>query len=209
MAEHGRAGRAEWEAEMFRLLAENVVDYAVFVVDPHRRVLSWSKGAERLLGFSEQEILGKPCDCFFTPEDVRQGVPQREMDEALATGRGEDDRWHLRRDGSRFWSSGVVTPLRDEGGGLRGFAKVMRDRTDLKRAAEAGRERERQLHLLTDRAPVLIALFDTALDAILLADDRGRYVDANPAACTLLGYDREELLQRGVLDVTPPACTAD
>jgi PAS domain S-box-containing protein len=145
---------------MFRLLAENVRDYAIFVVDPRRHVLSWSKGAERLLGFSEGEILGQQCDCFFTPEDAGRGVPQRELEQALATGRGEDDRWHVRKDGSRFWCSGVVTPLRDEGGNLRGFAKIMRDRTDLKRAAEAGRERERQLQFVTDHAPVLIAHID-------------------------------------------------
>src|SRR4051812_15999813 len=160
MAANGRQDAA-WEAEMFRLLAENVRDYAIFVVDPHRHVLSWSKGAERLLGFAEEEISGKQCDSFFTPEDVERGVPQRELDQALATGRGKDDRWHMRKDGSRFWASGAVTPLKDEAGRLRGFAKIMRDRTELKLAAEAARERERQLHLLTDHAPVLIAHCDT------------------------------------------------
>ncbi len=180
---------------MFRLLAENVLDYAIFVVDPHRHILSWSKGAEHLLGFTEAEILGRQCDCFFTPEDVRAGVPQRELDEALRTGRGDDDRWHQRKDGTRFWASGAVTPLRDEGGRLRGFAKIMRDRTDLKRAQdELAASRKR-----------LQALFDNTLDAVLLADDRGRYVDANAAACTLLGYGRDELLRLGVADVTPAA----
>src|SRR5262245_55033185 len=118
MAEQGRTDRAAWEGEMFRLLAENVLDYALFIVDPQRHVLSWSEGAERVLGFTEQEIVGQECDCFFTPEDVRDGVPQRELDDALATGRGDDDRWHVRKDGSLFWSSGMVTPLRD-GGTLR------------------------------------------------------------------------------------------
>src|SRR5690348_15371439 len=124
MAEQGQADRAAWEGEMFRLLAENVKDYALFIVDPQRHVLSWSRGAVRLPGFTEAEIVGKRCDRSVTPEDVRQGVPQRELDEALATGRGDDDRWHVRKDGSRFWSSGMVTPLRDEGGTLRGFAKI-------------------------------------------------------------------------------------
>jgi PAS domain S-box-containing protein len=137
MGETGPAGRAAWEGEMFRLLAENVLDYALFVVAPDRHILSWSKGAERLLGFTADEIVGRRCDLFFTPEDVAAGVPQRELDEALATGRGDDDRWHVRRDGSRFWSSGVVTPLRGDGGTLRGFAKIMRDRTDLKRTQDA------------------------------------------------------------------------
>src|ERR1700738_2167222 len=146
MDEQGRADRAAWEGEMFRLPAEHV--------------LSWSKGAERLLGFTEEEIVGKQCDCFFTPEDVQRGVPQKELEQALATGRGEDDRWHMRKDGSRFWASGAVTPLKDEAGRLRGFAKIMRDRTEMKLAEEAAHTRERQLQLLTDHAPVLIAHID-------------------------------------------------
>src|SRR5436305_8289875 len=105
MAEEGRTDRAAWEGEMFRLLAENVLDYAVFIVDPHRHVLSWSKGAERLLGFTEGEIVGQKCDVFFTTEDAQAGVPQKELDEALAGGRGGDDRWHGRTHGSRLWSS--------------------------------------------------------------------------------------------------------
>ncbi len=157
MDEQGRTDWGAWEGEMFRLLAENVKDYAIFVVDPHRHILSWSKGAERLLGFTEAEIIGKQCDCFFTPEDVQRGVPQKELEQALATGRGEDDRWHMRKDGTRFWASGAVTPLKDEDGRLRGFAKIMRDRTEMRRAEEAAHERERQLQLLTDKAPVLIA----------------------------------------------------
>ena len=134
---------------MFRLLAENVRDYAIFIVDAGRHILSWSKGAERLLGFSEEEIVDQRCDLFFTPEDVRNGVPQEELEQALATGRGEDDRWHMRKDGSRFWASGAVTPLRDEGGTLRGFAKIMRDRTEMKRAEEAARERAVSFDLAT------------------------------------------------------------
>ena len=179
---------------MFRLLAENVKDYAIFIVDPSRHILSWSRGAERLLGFSEEEIVGRQCDAFFTPEDVERGIPQRELDQALATGRGDDDRWHQRKDGTRFWASGAVTPLKDEAGRLRGFAKIMRDRTELKQAED---------ELAASRGR-LQALFDNTLDAVLLADDRGRYVDANPAACTLLGYGRDELLRLGVADVTPP-----
>jgi PAS domain S-box-containing protein len=192
MDEQGRQPEKQaWEAEMFRLLAENVKDYAIFIVDPHRHILSWNRGAERLLGFSEAEIVGRQCDSFFTPEDVQSGVPQRELDEALATGRGDDDRWHLRKDGSRFWASGTVTPLRDEGGLLRGFAKIMRDRTELKRAEEAAEERDRQLHLLTDRAPVLIAQCD--------ADRRYKFVNKPYAA--RLGLHPREVVGRRIPDV--------
>ncbi len=183
---------------MFRLVAENVKDYALFIVDPHRRVLSWSKGAERLLGFSEQEIVGQRCDRFFTPEDVQNGVPQEELDEALRTGRGDDDRWHVRKDGSRFWSSGTVTPLREPGGTLRGFAKIMRDRTELKRAEETARERERQLQLLTDQAPVLIAHCDA---------DR-RYLFVNKPFAARFGLHPRQVVGRSIRDVLGEAVYA-
>ncbi|MDC3989144.1 PAS domain S-box protein [Polyangium jinanense] len=174
MTEPERADRRAWEGEMFRLLAENVVDYAVFITDPHGIVLSWSKGAERLLGYREDEVLGQSSDIFFTPEDVRTGTPELERDQASRSGRGGDDRWHVRKDGTRFWSAGVETPLWDESGNLRGFAKIMRDRTDVKRLEEADRERERQLELLTNHVPVLIAHCD--------ADRRYKYVNRPYAA---------------------------
>jgi len=124
MAEQGREDRSSTEGELFRLLVENVVDYAIFVVDPEGLVRTWSHGAERLLGYTEEDILGRTADVFFTPEDVRDDIPRTERREALDTGRGDDDRWHVRKDGTRFWVSGVTTPLRDESGRLRGFAKV-------------------------------------------------------------------------------------
>ncbi|MDI1449876.1 PAS domain S-box protein [Polyangium sp. 6x1] len=163
MTERERADRRAWEGEMFRLLAENVVDYAVFVTDPRGVVLSWSKGAERLLGYPEDEVVGRSSDLFFTPSDIQSGTPQLERDQAQATGRGDDDRWHVRKDGTRFWSSGVTKPLRAEDGSLHGFAKILRDRTDLRRLQEADRERERQLELLTNHVPVLIAHCDKDL----------------------------------------------
>src|SRR5690242_6905025 len=122
MAERGREDRAEREGELFRLMVENVADYAIFVVDPEGLVRTWSQGAERLLGYREDEILGRTADVLYTPEDLGDHVPQRERQEALATGRGVDDRWHVRKDGTRFWSGGAMTPLPDEGGALRGFA---------------------------------------------------------------------------------------
>src|SRR6476620_9915095 len=91
---------AQHEGELFRLLVENVRDYAIFVIDPEGRVESWNPGAERLLGYREDEIVGRPVAAFFTPEDLARGYPQREMRQALEVGRGNDDRWHVRKDGS-------------------------------------------------------------------------------------------------------------
>ncbi|MDI1475154.1 PAS domain S-box protein [Polyangium sp. y55x31] len=198
MTGHERAKEASWEGEMFRLLAENVVDYAIFIVDSRGTILSWSKGAERLLGYREDEVLGQPSALLFTPEDARNGVPQRELDEALATGRGSDDRWHVRKDGTRFWASGSATPLRDEGGRLRGFAKIMRDRTEMKRAEEAAHERERQLELLTNHVPVLIAHCDT----------EGRYKYVNRPYAARLRRTPSELLGRRIRDVLGEAAYA-
>src|SRR5688572_20691792 len=99
MAERPQAGQRSWEGEMFRLLVENVQDYAIFVVDAEGQVQTWSAGAERLLGYREDEIIGQPADRFFTPEDVAGGVPPQERQQAQATGRGQDERWHVRKDG--------------------------------------------------------------------------------------------------------------
>ena len=96
-----QSGKRSWETEMFRLLVENVQDHAIFVVDTHGRVQNWNPGAERLLDHRADEIIGQSADRFFTPEDVQNDVPRQERDKALATGRNEDDRWHVRKDGSR------------------------------------------------------------------------------------------------------------
>jgi len=122
MTERQPTARAEREGELFRLLAENVQDYAIFVVDTRGRVASWNPGAERLLGYREDEIVGQPSNVFFTPEDIADGVPQQEMRDAREEGRGNDDRWHVRKDGGRFWAGGTMTPLWNDDRKLRGFA---------------------------------------------------------------------------------------
>src|ERR1019366_4628692 len=100
-------------------------------------VRSWNPGAERLLGYSENEIIGQPAALFSIPENLQGGVTQREMSNAVETGRGEDERWHVRKDGSRFWSGGTITPLWDKERNLLGFAKIMRDRTSQKRSDDS------------------------------------------------------------------------
>ncbi|MGH7998496.1 MAG: hybrid sensor histidine kinase/response regulator, partial [Brasilonema sp.] len=119
--------------ERFRLLLENVKDYAILFFDTQWRITGWSLGAENILGYQESEILGQCASCIFTPEDLQQGVDKQELAKAVTEGRAEDERWHVRKDGSRFWASGIVTPLRDETGTLRGFCKIMSDFTERKR----------------------------------------------------------------------------
>ncbi|MCC2962515.1 PAS domain S-box protein [Massilia sp. IC2-278] len=124
------------EARM-RLVAESANDYAIITMDEEGRATSWNKGAEALFGYSEQEMLGQPLDPLFVPEDRAAGVPADELRRAREDGRAEDERWHLRKDGSRFFCSGVTTPLRN--GDMEGYAKIARDVTARERQEQAVR----------------------------------------------------------------------
>lgn len=141
--------------EQLHLLLENVKDYAIFFLDTERRIIRWSLGAERIIGYQEAEILGQPGSIIFTHNDRQQGEDKREIEKAEAEGRAEDERWHVRKDGSRFWASGFVTPLRDETGKLRGFAKIMRDITERKQAEDERNEllaREQEARAVSEAA---------------------------------------------------------
>ena len=131
--------------ERYRLLVESAEDYAIFMVGPNGHVLDWNAGAERIFGYREEEIIGEPGLILFTPEDIRSGAPEWELRKAEEEGRAIDERWHIRKDGSRFWASGFVRPIRDDSGTLRGFVKVARDITERKRAEEELRKSERSL----------------------------------------------------------------
>src|SRR5262249_44099994 len=154
-----------------RRMVESVKDVAIFTVDPSGRIVTWNPGAEALFGHADREIIGRGIDVIFTPEDREAGVPARALAAAPARGRASDERWHLRKDGSRFFASGVMSPIRDEAGNLCGFTKVARDMTERNRAEEAVRE----------AAVRLKAIVDTAVDGILTLDDRGVVESMNPA----------------------------
>jgi PAS domain S-box-containing protein len=127
--------------ERFRLLVEGVQDCAIFLLNPDGLVASWNRGAERIKGYTAEEIVGKHFSVFYSPEDVAAGKPQRELDAALAEGNYEEEGWRIRRDGSRFWATVIITILRDEAGALRGFVKVTRDVTERKRLEQELRRR--------------------------------------------------------------------
>jgi len=128
--------------ERFRLMLENAVDYAIFSVDMERRVKSWNTGAERLLGYTEAEILGHSADIIFTEEDRAAGAPVEEARTALSAGRAADDRLHQRKDGSRFWASGALMPMHNGEGAVVGMVKVLRDQSE-QRAAQQEVEQSR------------------------------------------------------------------
>jgi two-component system CheB/CheR fusion protein len=124
--------------ERLRLVVENAREYAIVSMDLGRNITGWNQGAERLVGFSEQEILGRSADIIFVEEDRRAGMPEREASVAVAEGRAADERWHLRKDGSRFWGSGVMMAMRVGGGTAAiGLLKIFRDQTGARAAQEA------------------------------------------------------------------------
>jgi PAS domain S-box-containing protein len=128
-----RTERALSESERrFRLMVESVVDYAIFMLDAEGRVASWNAGAERILGYGPGEIIGRHLKDFYPRQAQEQGSPRREL-EGAASGRFEEEGWRLRKDGSTFWASVVVTAVRDDDGQLLGYAKVVRDLTERNR----------------------------------------------------------------------------
>jgi len=125
-------------------------DYALILLDPESRVVGWLWGAEEIFGYSEAEAAGRPISFLFIPEDRRKGLDRHELEVAASDSRSQDDRWHLRKDGQRIWASGTVTALRDEGG-VQGYVKVVRDRTDLRFGNEARANRLTDTQAALDR----------------------------------------------------------
>jgi two-component system CheB/CheR fusion protein len=123
--------------ERLRLIIENARQFAIFSMDLDRRVTSWSTGAQAILGYSREEILGQSADVIFTPEDRADGAPERESARALAEDRSSDERWHVCKEGRRFWGSGVMTAMRNADGEAIGFVKIFRDHTEQRRAKQA------------------------------------------------------------------------
>lgn len=130
----------------YDLLMSGVKEYAIFLMDPEGRVADWNAAAERLLGYNHDEVIGQHFSIFWTAEEGEPGgVAEKELRQAALLGRASDDRWHVRKDGTHFWANGITSALRDEEGNLRGFAKVLRDKTDHKRTEEELRAKADEL----------------------------------------------------------------
>src|SRR5580692_11667837 len=137
LADRDAAAALNESEERFRLLVDGVADYAIYMLDPAGKIVRWNKGAERLKGYTAEEIVGRDVSVFFPPADVASGKPAAELARAAADGRTEQESWRVRKDGSRFWADVIVTALRDDDGKLRGFAKVTRDFTARKASQDA------------------------------------------------------------------------
>ncbi len=205
-------GRKPHERDsLFRLLVEAVRDYAIFLLDPSGHIMSWNAGAERVKGYRAEEIIGKHFSTFYTAEDVENGKPRHALEVAVAEGSWGDESWRVRKDGSRFWASVVITALRDETGELVGFAKVTRDLTERKRAEDeriqlldmertARRETEKAVDRLRALQRVMeAALIHLNLDDLLqvLLDRISEVLDVDTVAILLLKEpERDTLVAR-------------
>lgn len=203
-------------SDEYRLFVESVVDYAIFMLDVDGHVVTWNAGAEKIKGYRAREIVGEHFSRFYPPEDVAAGKPQRELEIAATEGRVEDEGWRVRKDGSWFWASVIITALRDPNGKLRGFGKVTRDFTDRRNAAivqqrlllertarevaeqseRTVRESEQGFRALSERLEIVL---EGVADGITVQDRSGRIVFANSAAARICGFaSAQELVN------TPP-----
>src|ERR1700688_1173576 len=123
-------------AERYRLLIDAVTDYAIFMLTPSGHVATWNKGAQKIKGYSSDEIVGRHFSVFYTDDDVAEGKPDKEIAIAVSQGRVEDEGWRVRRDGSRFWASVIITAVYDASRTLCWFAKITRDLTERRRLTE-------------------------------------------------------------------------
>jgi PAS domain S-box-containing protein len=171
--------------QRFQTLVNAVVDYAIFMIDAAGLIATWNSGAERIKGYSADEIIGRPYSTFFLPEDRESGLPDRILATAAAEGRFEDEGWRLRKDGTRFWAHVVVDAIVDEERGLIGYAKVTRDLTQRREAERALYESEQRFRMLVQGVRDY---------AIYMLDPDGRVTNWNPGAETIKGYAEHEIV---------------
>lgn len=182
-------------AARHRQIVDSATDFAIISTDLHGVATTWNEGAHRIIGWSEAEMTGQTLHRIFTPEDVVAGQPEREMREALRQGFAQDERWHVCKSGQRFWASGQLTPLKSDGGEVFGFVKIMRDRTEHRRA-------EIQLRELTATLESEVArrirerdlIWRNSMDLLLVIGLDGVLRAVNPAFTSILGYAPDELV---------------
>jgi PAS domain S-box-containing protein len=173
------------EAERLRLFIRSVTDYAIYMLTPEGNVASWNAGAQRFKGYAPEEIIGRHFSLFYTEEDRATRLPWRALEIAASTGKFEAEGWRVRKDGTRFWASVVLDPIRDEQGRLLGFAKITRDITDKKHAQDALRESEERFRMLVQGVSDY---------AIYMLSPTGEVANWNAGARRIKGYEEHEIL---------------
>lgn len=177
----------EVKDEIFKLLIEAVTDYAIFIMDKKGTILTWNKGAERLKGYSADEIIGKSFKLFYTPDNLISNHPEHELEVAANEGRYEEEGWRLRKDGRRFWANVIITKLFDEKNVFIGFSKITRDLTERKYAEEKLRESEERFRMLVSNVEDY---------AIITIDSEGYIQTWNIGAEKIKGFTAEEIIGR-------------
>lgn len=181
--------RAEEEVrvkdERLKLLVENIKDYAVVIADREGTILEWGGGAERITGFSASDANGQKTHLLFTPEDRIAGRPESEIRKAAEEGRAEDRRWHLKKDGSRFFADGVMVALYDDREKLRGFGKVFKDATGEELAKKSRLRHIKQLKTLADVSSRLNAVHDLGSVLGVLTEEGRTLIGAHQAVTTI------------------------
>ena len=199
--------------ERFRLMVEGVEDYAIFMLDPEGRVVTWNCGAERLKQYSAEEIVGQHFSIFYPQEALDRNWPTQELQLALRDGRVEDEGWRIRKDGSTFWANVVITALRDNNGVLQGYSKVTRDLTERKSyeekqrqlareeaARKAAEKAARQLDRQREQLKVTLASIG---DGVIVTDPEGKVTFLNGVAQQLLGCTSEQAQGAPLVEVFP------
>jgi PAS domain S-box-containing protein len=176
-----------------RMLLDHVEDFAVFSVSEDGRITDWNAGAEKIFDYSRDEIVGQSGAVIFTPEDRVAGIPEQEMRTAITEGCANDERWHLRRNGEKFFASGTMRPLRDESGKYFGFVKVARDITERQRYEE---HQKMLLNELTHRVKNTLATVQSiAMQTMQTAKTMGAFHDAFESRLETLAKTHNLLLQ--------------
>ena len=173
--------------QMYRLLVQGVTDYAIYMLDPVGRVRSWNSGARLAKGYEAAEIVGQNFARFYTAKDRAVGLPQRALATAATQGRFEGEGWRQRRDGTRFWAHVVIDPIRDDAGGLIGFAKITRDMTEQRESERRASEQQRIFRLLVQGVTDY---------AIYMLDPQGIVSNWNAGAERAKGYRAAEIVGR-------------
>lgn len=184
--------------ERFRLLVEGTKEYAIYLLGPDGRIASWNPGAERIKQYRAEEVLGQSFALFYPPEAVQAGRPEQGLRTAAAEGAYKEEGWRVRKDGSRFWASVVLTALRDPAGNLRGFSKITRDLTErqqaeadaqrLREEAAARRAAEEQAEAVRQQHEWFRITLASIGDAVVCTDAQGRVIFLNPVAEQLTGW---------------------
>ncbi len=178
----------------FRLLVGSVVDHAIFMLDENGFVTNWNVGAERIKGYSSNEIIGQHFSIFYTPEDRAAGVPTRVLKTARRDGRYEAESWRVRKSGERFWANVVIDAVRDDRGEIVGYAKITRDFTERRKAEQALVESERMAR----------GIINTALDAFVQWDQAGLIHEWNHQAESVFGWTRAEAIGKPIAELLIP-----